>query len=35
VVNAPDGADATAAEICGWVAGTLGDAGAKAEVWRA
>ncbi len=34
VVNPPDGADAAAAEICGWVAGTLGDAGAKAEVWR-
>ena len=35
VVNPPDGADAAAAEICGWVAGTLGDAGAKAQVWRA
>ncbi len=35
VVNPPEGADAAAAEICGWVAGTLGDAGAKAEVWCA
>ncbi|WP_428150101.1 23S rRNA (adenine(2030)-N(6))-methyltransferase RlmJ [Brevundimonas sp.] len=35
VVNPPEGADAAAAEICGWVARTLGDAGAKAEVWRA
>lgn len=35
VVNPPEGADAAAAEICGWVAAALGDAGAKAEVWRA
>ncbi len=35
VVNAPSGAEAAAAEICGWVAATLGDAGARAEVWRA
>jgi len=35
VVNPPDGADAAATEICAWVADTLGDAGAKAEVWRA
>ena len=35
VVNPPEGADAAAAEICGWVAGTLGEAGTKAEVWRA
>ena len=35
VVNPPAGADAAATEICGWVAGTLGDEGAKAEVWRA
>ena len=35
VVNPPIGADAAATEICGWVAGTLGEAGAKAEVWRA
>lgn len=34
VVNPPEGTDAAASEICGWVAGTLGDAGAKAEVWR-
>jgi len=34
VVNPPEGADAVAAEICGWVAETLGDKGAKAEVWR-
>lgn len=33
VVNPPPGAEAAAAEICGWVATTLGDAGAKAEVW--
>ena len=35
VVNPPAGADAAASEICDWVAGTLGDVGAKAEVWRA
>ena len=35
VVNPPDGTDEAAAEICGWVAGTLGEAGARAEVWRA
>jgi 23S rRNA (adenine2030-N6)-methyltransferase len=35
VVNPPAGTDAAAAEICGWVARTLGEAGAKAEVWRA
>ncbi len=34
VVNPPAGADEAAAEICGWVAGTLGETGAKAEVWR-
>lgn len=34
VVNPPSGAEAAAAEICGWVAATLGDAGARAEVWR-
>ncbi|MGV3577499.1 23S rRNA (adenine(2030)-N(6))-methyltransferase RlmJ [Brevundimonas sp.] len=34
VVNPPEGADAAATEICGWVAGVLGDEGAKAEVWR-
>ena len=35
VVNPPPGAEEAAAEICGWVATTLGDAGAKAEVWTA
>jgi len=35
VVNPPSGAEAAAAEICGWVAATLGEAGARAEVWRA
>lgn len=35
VVNPPDRADAAAGEICGWVAGTLGEAGARAEVWWA
>lgn len=35
VVNPPMGSDAAAQEICGWVAGSLGEAGAKAEVWRA
>lgn len=34
VVNPPDGADAAAAEICGWVAAMLGEAGGRAEVWR-
>lgn len=34
VVNPPDGADEVAAEICTWVANTLGDAGAKGDVWR-
>ncbi len=35
VVNAPSGTDAAAAEICGWVAQTLGDEKARAEIWRA
>ena len=35
VVNPPSGAEAAAAEICGWVSNTLGEAGARAEVWRA
>lgn len=35
VLNPPAGTDAAASEICGWVADMLGDAGAKAEVWRA
>jgi 23S rRNA (adenine2030-N6)-methyltransferase len=34
VLNPPPGAEAAAQEICGWVADTLGDAGARAEVWR-
>ena len=34
VVNPPAGAEAAATEICGWVAGTLGDERASAEVWR-
>ncbi len=34
VVNPPPGTDAAATEICGWVAGGLGDAGAKSEIWR-
>ena len=33
VVNPPAGAEAVAAEICGWVAGALGEAGGRAEVW--
>jgi len=33
VLNPPPGAEAAANEICGWVAGTLGEAGARAEVW--
>lgn len=35
MLNPPAGADAAAREVCGWVAGMLGDAGARAEVWRA
>ena len=35
IVNAPSGADAAAAEICGWVTANLGDEGGRAEVWRA
>ena len=35
VLNPPSGAEAAAAEICGWVATTLGEAGARAEIWRA
>jgi 23S rRNA (adenine2030-N6)-methyltransferase len=34
VLNPPEGADAAAREICGWVVEALGDAGGKAEVWR-
>ena len=33
VLNPPAGAAAAASEICGWVAGQLGDPGARAEVW--
>ncbi|MHC3126423.1 hypothetical protein OB03_03535 [Brevundimonas sp. GN22] len=33
VVNAPAGTEAAAKEICGWVASTLGDEKAKAEIW--
>ena len=33
VVNAPAGTEVAAREICGWVADTLGGAGARAEVW--
>jgi len=33
VVNPPTGAEAAANEVCGWVAGMLGDDGGKAEVW--
>jgi len=35
VLNAPAGAEDAARQICDWVAGTLGEAGAKAEVWTA
>ena len=33
VLNPPAGTEAAAAEVCGWVAGRLGEAGARAEVW--
>jgi len=33
VVNPPEGTQAAANEICGWVAGALGEAGGRAEVW--
>ncbi|WP_313447071.1 23S rRNA (adenine(2030)-N(6))-methyltransferase RlmJ, partial [Brevundimonas sp.] len=33
VVNPPAGAEEAATEICGWVAGALGEAGGRAEVW--
>ena len=33
VLNPPAGAEAAANEVCGWVAGRLGDAGARSEVW--
>ena len=34
VLNPPQGADAAAREICGWVVEALGEPGGKAEVWR-
>ena len=34
LLNPPPGAEAAAREVCGWVAANLGDAGARAEVWR-
>ncbi|HYD28728.1 23S rRNA (adenine(2030)-N(6))-methyltransferase RlmJ [Brevundimonas sp.] len=33
VLNPPAGAEAAASEVCGWVAGRLGEAGARSEVW--
>jgi len=33
VLNPPPGAEAAASEICGWVAATLGETGARAEAW--
>ena len=33
VLNPPAGAEAAAQEICNWVCDTLGDTGARAEVW--
>ncbi|RZJ88575.1 MAG: 23S rRNA (adenine(2030)-N(6))-methyltransferase RlmJ, partial [Brevundimonas sp.] len=33
VLNPPVGAEAAASEICTWVANTLGEKGARAEVW--
>ena len=35
MLNPPEGAEAVAQEVCGWVAETLGDTGARAEVWWA
>ncbi len=34
MLNAPKGTDDVATEVCNWVACTLGDPGAKGEVWR-
>lgn len=34
-LNPPEGLEAAAREVCGWVAETLGDPGARAEIWRA
>lgn len=33
VLNPPQGAEAAANEVCAWVASTLGEAGARSEVW--
>jgi len=33
VLNPPPGTEAAASEICGWVAQTLGEEGARADVW--
>jgi 23S rRNA (adenine2030-N6)-methyltransferase len=35
VLNPPPGAEAAANEVCGWVTESLGEAGARAEVWLA
>ncbi|QDH74165.1 23S rRNA (adenine(2030)-N(6))-methyltransferase RlmJ [Brevundimonas sp. M20] len=35
ILNPPAGAEEAARQVCDWVAATLGDAGAKAEVWMA
>ena len=35
MLNPPDGAEAVAQEVCSWVAETLGDTGARADVWWA
>lgn len=34
VLNPPEGTEAAAREICGWVVEALGEPGGKAEVWR-
>ena len=34
VANAPTGLVEPLTQVCGWVAGRLGEAGGKAEVWR-
>ena len=33
ILNPPTGAEAAAREVCGWVAETLGETGARADVW--
>jgi 23S rRNA (adenine2030-N6)-methyltransferase len=33
IANAPEGIEPDLQSICAWVAGTLGEAGGKAEVW--